>query len=72
MTNMLHSYGFRQFHKTWNGENLSNDFRDMCSANSGAAFWPSAHPAKKRYDNTKSEDVRGKNIPYFLLDHGEL
>ena len=32
---MVHNYRFRQFHRTWNGVNLSSSFRDMCLAKSG-------------------------------------
>ena len=35
MTMMLHNYRSRQFHRTWNGINLSSGFRDMGSAKSG-------------------------------------
>ena len=40
MTLMLHNYRLRQFHRTWNGINPSNGFKDMGSAKSGpSAAW---------------------------------
>ena len=40
MTLMLHNYRLRQFHRTWNGINPSNDFKDIGSAKSGlSAAW---------------------------------
>ena len=40
MTMMLHNYRSRQFHRTSNGINPSNRFRDMGSAKSGpSAAW---------------------------------
>ena len=40
MTLMLHNYRLRQFHRTWNGIDPSNGFKDMGSAKSGpSAAW---------------------------------
>ena len=43
MTMTVHTYRPRQFHRTWNGENLSSGYRDMGSA-SLAATRPAARP----------------------------
>ena len=40
MTEMLHNYRSRQFHRTFNGTNPSSGFRDMGSTKSGpSAAW---------------------------------